>query len=66
MPIYDAAIAARLFEMTRRMLSDNVKGSRLCSNGMYEHVITLAEPMDSQMEFYREAYRMSGSKDPPV
>ncbi len=66
MPIYDAAIAARLFEMTRRMLSDNVKGSRLCSNGMYEHVITTAEPMDSQMEFYREAYRMSGSKEPPV
>ena len=61
-PIYDNGIALRLYEMTRIMLSDNVKGSRLCSNGMYEHVMTDRPPLDSQIYFYEEAYRESEVK----
>jgi len=61
-PVYDEDIAARLYEMTRIMLRDNVKSSRLCSNGNYEHVITDEKPLDSQIYFYDEAYKASEAK----
>jgi polyphosphate kinase len=62
-PVYDKAIADRIFEMTRVMLADNVKRSRLMSNGRYERVITGKEPLDSQEYFYAEAYRATEKKD---
>ncbi len=58
-PIYDESIADTLYTMTRVQLADNVKSSRLCSNGHYEHVFTDREPMDSQIYFYNEAYKES-------
>jgi len=61
-PVYDDGIARRLYEMTRIMLRDNVKGSRLCSNDSYEHVITGEAPLDSQIYFYDEAYRESDGR----
>ena len=62
-PVYDKRIADRIFEMTQVMLADNVKRSRLMSNGRYERVITGKEPLDSQEYFYAEAYRETEKKD---
>ena len=58
-PVYDKAIAAEIYEMTEYMLADNVKRSKLCSNGEYEHIITDSEPFDSQLFFYRNAYEQA-------
>lgn len=62
-PVYDKGIADRIYEMTRVMLADNVKRSRLMSNGRYERVITGKEPLDSQEYFYAEAYRETEKKE---
>ena len=48
--------------MTQVMLADNVKRSRLMSNGRYERVITGKEPLDSQEYFYAEAYKPKKTK----
>jgi polyphosphate kinase len=55
-PIYDAQIKEKLFDMLSIMLRDNVKASKLLSDGNYVKVNNSEEPLDSQLYFYCEAY----------
>jgi len=55
-PIYDTQIKERLFFILNIMLRDNVKASKLLSDGNYMKVNNGEEPLDSQMFFYYEAY----------
>lgn len=55
-PIYDTQIKERLFYILNIMLRDNVKASKLLSDGNYVKVNNGEEPLDSQMFFYYEAY----------
>lgn len=59
-PVFDRAIAGKMFEMTELMLADNVKQCVLCSSGEYERAISDSKPLDSQYELYMRAYEEAG------
>ena len=54
-PVLDAEIADRIYDDLQTMLTDNVKASKLCSDGKYRRVETLGEMVDAQQQFIIEA-----------
>jgi len=55
-PIYDANIKQRLWNMFNIILQDNVKSRIQQPDGTYKKVKTKGIPLDSQLYFYNEAY----------
>lgn len=64
-PIYDADLKDRVREMFRRMLRDNVKARIQTPDGAYVKVGREEgeEPLNSQEDFFTEAYRASGQEE---
>lgn len=64
-PIYDADLKDRVREMFRRMLRDNVKARIQTPDGAYVKVGRAEgeEPLNSQEDFFTEAYRASGQEE---
>lgn len=50
-PVSDAKIERKIYDMLTVMLSDNVKGRVLCSDGKYREREAVGEPINSQERF---------------
>lgn len=59
-PIYDKAIRTRICDMFDRMMKDDAKGKELDSTGNYHERRINEVPLNTQEEFYREAYEAAG------
>lgn len=57
-PVLDRDIAGRLIKMLDIMLADNVKARILQPDGTYIRYENGEKPLDSQMYFYNQAYRL--------
>lgn len=61
-PIYDEALKARIVEMFRIMLADNVKVRVQQSDGTFQkRVAGTAEPLNAQEYFFEQAYLAAGT-----
>lgn len=59
-PIYDKEIRSRICDMFDRMMKDDAKGKELDSTGNYHERRINEVPLNTQEEFYREAYEAAG------
>lgn len=57
MPVLDSRLAGRIIGIMDMQLRDNVKARELQPDGTYARVLREGEDLDSQMYFYRQAYR---------
>lgn len=64
--IRDEDIKKRIIKMFNTMLSDNVQASLLRDDGLYEKVKSSDKAVNSQEEFYDEAYRNADAQSETV
>lgn len=61
-PIYDETNKREILEWLNVMMRDNVKAREQNSDGTYSLRSTPEEPLDSQLYFYEEAYKIAAEK----